>query len=324
VKIDQGGTLTTGADNTQVNFYGSIVGGNAGGTSLVKTGAALWVVGQNNVNLPLGNFAGNTEIANGIIYSNPDNQWSFPLSLNSTMVLDLAGTFSTGNSNNVGLGSLVGPGTVVTIGNGEGGEAVGEIVETGPGGIVVKVRERRPRGAAEWRLTLVRAVPKGERMEWIVQKAVELGAWSVVPVMTERGVVRLEGERAANRVTRWQRIAVEAAKQCRTAWVMRVEPVATLSQWLGAAGRPGELVVGSLEDDARPFRDVCAGLRQQPSRSVAMLIGPEGDFTPTELAAAKAAGARPVTFGRRVLRVETAAIYALSVLAHELGVMAAE
>ena len=217
-----------------------------------------------------------------------------------------------------------GPGSTVTVGDGQGGEAEGEIIEAGPGGVVVRVRARRPRGAADWRLTLVQAVPKGERMEWIVQKAVELGAWAVVPVMTERGVVRLEGERAANRVVRWQRIAVEAAKQCRTAWVMRVEPVMTLTQWLATAARPGELVVGSLEGDARPLRDVCAGLRQQPAGGVAMLVGPEGDFTPGEMAAAKAAGARPVTFGRRVLRVETAAVYALSVLAYELGVMAAE
>lgn len=217
-----------------------------------------------------------------------------------------------------------GLGTVVTVGDGRGGEAVGEIAGIGPGGVVVRVRERRPRGAADWRITLVQAVPKGERMEWIVQKAVELGAWAVVPVMTERGVVRLDGERAANRVVRWQRIAVEAAKQCRTAWVMQVEPVVTLSQWLGSAARPGALVVGSLEPDARPFQDVCAGLRQQPAGGVGVLIGPEGDFTPAELAAAKAAGARPVTFGRRVLRVETASIYALSVLAYELGVMAAE
>jgi len=217
-----------------------------------------------------------------------------------------------------------GPGTAVTVGDGRGGEAVGEIVEIGPAGVVVTVRERRPRGAADWRLTLVQAVPKGERMEWIVQKAVELGAWSVVPVMTERGVVRLDGERAANRVTRWQRVAVEAAKQCRTAWVMRVEPVVTLPQWLGAVGRPAALAIGSLEADAQPFRDVCVGLRQQAMRDVAVLIGPEGDFTPDEMAAAKAAGARPVTFGRRVLRVETAAVYALSVLAYELGVMAAE
>ena len=142
--------------------------------------------------------------------------------------------------------------------------------------------------------------------------------------MTERGVVRLEGGRADNRVARWQRIAVEAAKQCRTAWVMRVEPVVDLSQWLGATGRPGAAVVGSLDADARPFRNVCAGLRLQPPGDVAVLIGPEGDFTPAELAAAKAAGATPVTFGRRVLRVETAALHAVSVLAYELGVMAAE
>ncbi len=217
-----------------------------------------------------------------------------------------------------------GVGAMVAVCDGLGGEARGEIEEMGPGGVVVRVRERRRRATADWRLTLVQAVPKGERMEWIIQKAVELGAWSVVPVMTDRGVVRLEGGRAAQRVERWQRIATEAAKQCRTAWITRVEPVVSLRRWLETAGRPDTLVIGSLEAEARPFRAVCADLRGRPAGGAALLIGPEGDFSPDEFQQARAAGAWPVTFGRRVLRVETAAVYALSVMAYELDVMAAE
>ncbi len=214
------------------------------------------------------------------------------------------------------------PGDPIAVCDGRGGEAAGEIIEVGPAGVLVQVRERRARGAADWRITLVQAVPKGERMEWIIQKAVELGADSIVPVMTDRGVVRLEGSRAEHRVERWQRIATEAAKQCRTAWITRVEPVVTLRQWLEGAERPEAMIVASLEPDARPFRNVCAELRQQAAARVGLLIGPEGDFTPDELERAKTSGARPVSFGRRVLRVETASIYALSVLAYELDVMA--
>jgi 16S rRNA (uracil1498-N3)-methyltransferase len=215
-------------------------------------------------------------------------------------------------------------GVSVAVCDGLGGEAVGEIVEAGPGGVVVRVLERRRRATADWRLTLVQAVPKGERMEWLIQKAVELGAWSVVPVMTDRGVVRLDGARAAQRVDRWQRIATEAAKQCRTAWITRVEPVISLRRWLGAPGRAETLVIGSLEGEAKPLRAVCAALRGQPPGGVALLIGPEGDFSPEELQLARDAGARPVTFGCRVLRVETAALYALGVMSYELDVMAAE
>jgi 16S rRNA (uracil1498-N3)-methyltransferase len=216
-----------------------------------------------------------------------------------------------------------GVGAEVAVCDGRGGEAAASIVEAGPDGVVVQVRARRRSGTADWRLTLVQAVPKGERMEWIIQKAVELGAWSVVPVMTDRGVVRLEGARAVQRVERWQRIATEAAKQCRTAWITRVEPVVSLGRWLESPGRPGTLVIGSLEAEARPFRAVCAELRAGTPGGAALLIGPEGDFSPDELQQARAAGACPVTFGRRVLRVETAAIYALSVMAYELDVMAA-
>lgn len=217
----------------------------------------------------------------------------------------------------------LGPGAPVIVCDGCGGEASGEVADAGPAGLTVRVRERRSRGLSSWQLTLVQAVPKGDRMDWIVQKAVELGAAAIVPVMTERGVVRLEGRRAEQRVERWQRIATEAARQCRTAWIPRVAPVRPLREWLAGSGRPEVLIVGSLEPDARPLGEVCATLRQAPAASAALLIGPEGDFTEAELAAARSAGARPVSFGRRVLRVETAALYLLSVAAYELGVMAA-
>lgn len=218
----------------------------------------------------------------------------------------------------------LGDGAAVVVCDGQGNEAEGVIAEGAAGAVTVRVTGRRARGTAEWRLTLVQAVPKGDRMEWIIQKAVELGAWSIVPVMTEHGVVRLEGARAAQRVERWQRIATEAGKQCRTAWMTRVEAVSSLGPWLEQAKKDSPwLVIGSLEPDACPFREVLAELRGRPPGPVALLIGPEGDFSPAELAAARAAGAHPVSFGKRVLRVETAAVYALSVAAYELGFMAA-
>ena len=217
----------------------------------------------------------------------------------------------------------LGVGDAVVVCDGQGGEAEGVIAALSRDLVTVRVVSRRSREVPEWRLTLVQAVPKGDRMEWIIQKAVELGAWSVVPVMTEHGVVRLEGDRAEQRVKRWQRIAMEAAKQCRTASVMRVEPVLPLGEWVARHAREHTLVIGSLEAEARPLGDVLAGVRAQTPGALAFLVGPEGDFSSRELAAARAAGAQAASFGRRVLRVETAAVYALSVMAYELGVMAA-
>lgn len=167
------------------------------------------------------------------------------------------------------------------------------------------------------RLTLLQAVPKGDRMDWLVEKATELGVYAIRPVVTERGIVRVKPGEKSNRSDRWQRIAESAARQCGTAWVPEVRPVAGLSDSL-ADGRQADLfLVGSLDPAARPLRDV---VRDRGSlATAALLIGPEGDLTPHELSLARDAGAVPVTFGRRVLRVETAAVYGISILLTECG-----
>ena len=212
----------------------------------------------------------------------------------------------------------VGIGATVVVSDGQGGEATAKITAIAPRGVTVLVTERRVQSGLGPDLILVQAVPKAQKMDWIIQKATEIGICALVPVMTDRGVVKLEDERADHRTARWQRIAVEASKQCRTAWIPRVRPPEALATVLS---RPVAevLLIGSLEPMAVSLKTCMGEMRERRPRSVGLLIGPEGDFSPRELALAREAGALPVSYGSRVLRVETAAIYGLSILAYELS-----
>jgi 16S rRNA (uracil1498-N3)-methyltransferase len=215
----------------------------------------------------------------------------------------------------------VGEGAQAVVSDGCGGEAVGEIAGISGGMVTVRVVDRRRQDSSAAAVMLIQAIPKAQKMEWIIQKATELGVWSIIPVMTERGVVKLEDERAEHRTARWQRIAVEAAKQCRTAWIPRVEPVVRFKALMESRPKVDVMLMGALDADTVPLKGCLAKLTARRVNSVALLIGPEGDFSPAEIQAARSAGAIPVSYGTRVLRVETAALYGLSVLAYELGAL---
>lgn len=164
-------------------------------------------------------------------------------------------------------------------------------------------------------ITLAQAIPKGKTMDLILQKAVELGASTIVPLLTRRTVVRLDGEEGSRKQERWQQIALEACKQCGRNQVPLVTAPCTLEDFLKQR-HGGSVLLTSLQPGAVTIKEALA---KSPAHSaVTVLVGPEGDFTPEESAAALAAGATPVTLGPMILRAETAAIYCLSVLGHEL------
>jgi len=195
-------------------------------------------------------------------------------------------------------------------------------------------RETPPPAVA---VTLIQAIPKHALMDGIIQKAVELGAQAIQPLMTERVIVRLSagdgraaGE-AERRRSRWQKIALEATRQCGADWMPTVLAVRSLPETIADLARFDLCLVASLHADARAFRAVVNQARQAlPERyalasahravSIALVIGPEGDLTDEETAALRAAGAQPVSFGKTVLRVETAALYGLSLLHYEFQV----
>ncbi|MCE9616206.1 MAG: 16S rRNA (uracil(1498)-N(3))-methyltransferase [Lentisphaerae bacterium] len=164
-------------------------------------------------------------------------------------------------------------------------------------------------------LALYQSIIKGNRMDMLIEKAAELGATVIVPVVTERTVVRLAAAQAEERRERWQRIAVGAAKQCGEDWVPTVAPVVTLAAALREAGRTALCLVGALLPGVSPLREVVDARRASGGfEAAACLVGPEGDFTEAEYGACLEAGAIPVRLGPRVLRAETAAFYMLSAL----------
>ncbi|MGA3164225.1 MAG: RsmE family RNA methyltransferase [Verrucomicrobiota bacterium] len=197
-------------------------------------------------------------------------------------------------------------------------------------------------------ITLLQAVPRGKIIESIIQKAVELGVRRIVPLLTEHVVTHLGEKDRANKRDKWQQVAIESIKQCGAAWLPQIEVPTTIDQFLAphrSGGRQtagfveenkkcGSLpkaatpahfelsLVGSLQSDRRHPREFLGGFQAKHGRlpqSVGVWIGPEGDFTPNELKAIQTSGALPISLGQLVLRVETAAIYCLSILNYELN-----
>ena len=158
-------------------------------------------------------------------------------------------------------------------------------------------------------------MPANERMDWLVEKACELGAASIQPLMSERSVLRLKSERADKKVLHWRGIAIAACEQCGRNRLPVIHEVRTLADWLKSlsvselADATQARLLLSLQTGARPL-SAAAGLEQ----SLTFLSGPEGGLSPAEEAAAMACGFAPVTLGPRVLRAETAPLACLSLL----------
>jgi len=212
-------------------------------------------------------------------------------------------------------------GELVTVLDGVGNEFLCA-VETNSRGIVnLAVSLKKFTAASPCATTLLVGLPKGKIIEGIIQKAVELGARRLVPLLSERVVPQLDGEAAEAKREKWRNVAVEAIKQSGAAWLPAIDAPASLPEFLARGGRFDLSLVGALQKDRRHPRAVLQDYEMKqgrPPKSIAVWIGPEGDFTPAELATIQASGAQPVSLGKLVLRVETAALYCLSFLNYEL------
>ena len=167
---------------------------------------------------------------------------------------------------------------------------------------------------------LVQALLKGEKMDFVVQKAVELGAVAFYPVITEHVVVHWDAKKAAAKAARWQKIADEAAKQCGRRALMSVVEVVPLSSLLQNAelfAAPDTAVVFCYEGEE--MQSMRTALRALTARRIVLIVGAEGGFSPAEAEAIRVSGAASVSLGRLILRAETAALTALSVTQYELG-----
>lgn len=178
--------------------------------------------------------------------------------------------------------------------------------------VTCRVTGQEPAGGElEVPLTLVQGLPKGDKFEWIVQKATELGVRRIVPVMTERSVVRIEGARAQDKVRRWQAIAKEAAEQCERALVPTVEAPVPFREWVAQA--PAGLRLACLEREGRlPLSSALT--RSEARHGIELVVGPEGGLSAGEGDALAKSGAIAVTLGPRILRTETASLAALAIV----------
>ena len=214
------------------------------------------------------------------------------------------------------------PGENVTVLDGAGHRYLGEVQAADKASLTLAVKETTFTPPPACPLTLLVAIPKGKLIEDIIQKAVELGAHRIVPLLAERVITHLDADGAASKREKWQQVAVEAIKQCGAAWLPRVETPVTIPHYLARKEAFDLPLVGSLQTERRHPRAWLQNFQTEHGRlpqSAAIWIGPEGDFTPGELSAIEAAGARPITLGPLTLRVETATVYCLSFLNYELA-----
>lgn len=236
----------------------------------------------------------------------------------------------------------------IVIFDGEGKEAEATILDFQKkknSVALLKIGAEKKTPRARCAITLAQAVPKAKNMDLIIQKAVELGAARIVPLLAERTILRCHDEHdALQKQERWQQIAIEACKQSGQNWLPRVEKPITPKEFFSthlAHHAPADalsascvtapvadstrapiisskelLLIASLESERSSLKKILTAA-SHPTH-VTIMIGPEGDFTPIESASARHAGFQPVDLGPIILRTETAAIYSLSVLAHEL------
>ncbi len=200
-------------------------------------------------------------------------------------------------------------GDAVTLFNGQGGEYAARITAIGKHDVTVTIERHDPvERESPLQVTLVQAVSSGERMDLTIQKAVELGVSRIVPVESERCVVRLKGERAEKRMAHWQQVAISACEQCGRNRIPEVRTIAPLDAWL-AAEAPDAQRWMLLPGAETALRDL-----PRPQQPIELLVGPEGGLTEAEADAARRAGYQPVRLGPRVLRTETAAPALLAAL----------
>jgi 16S rRNA (uracil1498-N3)-methyltransferase len=207
----------------------------------------------------------------------------------------------------------------IAVFDGAGREAIAVVQEISRKGARLSLGPQTHSVHPSVRLHLAQAVPKGKNMDLILQKAVELGAARITPLLSERTVVDLKPEDSERKAGRWKEVVMEACKQCGQNHLPEVAQPSNIQDFLQeTTGAPLRLI-GSLQPDAIPLREaIAAGCREGIPSEAIIMVGPEGDFTPVELAAAKSAGYLPVSLGPIVLRSETAAIFCLSILAYEL------
>ena len=211
----------------------------------------------------------------------------------------------------------LGAGDGIILFDGVSKEYEGNIVEEGPGSILVRIDHlRTSQTESLLHLTLAQSLLKGEKMDYLIQKATELGAKRIAPFLSSRSVPVLDESKRLGRQSRWKKIAVEASKQCGRGAVPEIEPIRSYSEMLLKVPH-GSVRFLLWEREGQRLKEALVGVKE--AIEVFFIVGPEGGLSPDEVDQASGVGFIPVNLGRRILRAETAGVCLLSILQYELG-----
>jgi 16S rRNA (uracil1498-N3)-methyltransferase len=211
-------------------------------------------------------------------------------------------------------------GDLFAVFDGHGVEAKARITEIGRDEVKFQILAKATTPRVTHPVWLAQALTKPKSMDMILQKATELGVSEVAPLQSDHSVVQVDDEKIEAKHEKWQKLTIEAAKQCGQNWLPVVKPPSSTKDFIAGIPRSAVKLIGSLQSEARPLKTVLRehlpGLK--PGTPIVVMIGPEGDFTPAEIGQARSAGFIPVSLGKIILRAETAAFFALSAIAYEL------
>jgi 16S rRNA (uracil1498-N3)-methyltransferase len=212
-------------------------------------------------------------------------------------------------------------GDPLVVFNGGGWEYDAVIRQASKEKVVLEITGKRAASADAIEITLCQAIPKAEKMEAIIRHATELGAGRIVPFFAKRSVPRWPGEKSPHKRARWQKIAVEAARQCGRPDIPEIGEILTFEEMLLSGCHGGLNLIFWEEESAKGIREILRDPRQAGVTSFLLVIGPEGGFEKGEIDLALRAGFLSVSLGKRVLRVDTAAAAVLAVIQYERGVI---
>ena len=211
------------------------------------------------------------------------------------------------------------PGESVTVCGGQGIDFLCEITELSEQTVQLRVVDTVvTQSEPSLRVTLYQGLPKGDKLEWIIEKTIELGVSRIVPVLMQRSVSRPDAKSAAKKHERYNKLALSAAKQCGRGMIPEVAPMAPFREILTMLNAH-DLVIFFYECGGQPLSEAVADINRSAWKDIAIVIGPEGGFDPAEAEALQAAGAFTATLGPRILRTETAPLAALSALMYGTG-----
>ncbi len=212
------------------------------------------------------------------------------------------------------------PGNKINVFDGFGHEFAAVIKNFSSGGVCVELGKRIPAAGKEIRVSLAQAIPKANKMDLIVKNAAELGADVIIPFTAARSISRIAGDKALSKVARWQKIAREAARCCRSNRVAEVSLPTSFANMLSQANSKSCKIIFWEEESQKSIKDALTDKKINSLRDFFIIVGPEGGFSKDEVEFAKKAGFISVSLGRQILKVETAATAIISIIQYEKGI----